>query len=157
MALKPVTFTLNGEAKAAFIEDGQNLLDLLRRGVGDLSPKYGCGQGTCGACTVLLDGEPHLSCLVLGEAAQGRRIETAAGLATPALHPLQEAFMERFAAQCGYCTPGMLMAAKALLDRNPRPDREGVIEAIGGNICRCTGYEPIIASILDVAEGRKRA
>jgi carbon-monoxide dehydrogenase small subunit len=157
MALKPVTFTLNGEAKAAFIEDGQNLLDLLRRGVGDLSPKYGCGQGTCGACTVLLDGEPHLSCLVLGEAAQGRRIETAAGLATPALHPLQEAFMERFAAQCGYCTPGMLMAAKALLDRNPRPDREEVIEAIGGNICRCTGYEPIIASILDVAEGRKRA
>ncbi|HZH47581.1 MAG TPA: (2Fe-2S)-binding protein [Roseococcus sp.] len=157
MALKPVTFTLNGEAKAAFTEDGQNLLDLLRRGVGDLSPKYGCGQGTCGACTVLLDGEPHLSCLVLGEAAQGRRIETAAGLATPALHPLQEAFMERFAAQCGYCTPGMLMAAKALLDRNPRPDREEVIEAIGGNICRCTGYEPIIASILDVAEGRKRA
>ena len=157
MALKPVTFTLNGEAKAAFIEDGQNLLYLLRRGVGDLSPKYGCGQGTCGACTVLLDGEPHLSCLVLGEAAQGRRIETAAGLATPALHPLQEAFMERFAAQCGYCTPGMLMAAKALLDRNPRPDREEVIEAIGGNICRCTGYEPIIASILDVAEGRKRA
>ena len=157
MALKPVTFTLNGEAKAAFTEDGQNLLDLLRRGVGDLSPKYGCGQGTCGACTVLLDGEPHLSCLVLGEAAQGRRIETAAGLATPALHPLQEAFMERFAAQCGYCTPGMLMAAKALLDRNPRPDREEVIEAISGNICRCTGYEPIIASILDVAEGRKRA
>jgi aerobic carbon-monoxide dehydrogenase small subunit len=157
MALKPVTFTLNGEAKAAFTEDGQNLLDLLRRGVGDLSPKYGCGQGTCGACTVLLDGKPQLSCLLLGEAVQGRRIETAAGLATPALHPLQEAFMERFAAQCGYCTPGMLMAAKALLDRNPRPDREEVIEAIAGNICRCTGYEPIIAAILDVAEGRKRA
>ena len=157
MALKPVTFTLNGEAKAAFTEDGQNLLDLLRRGVGDLSPKYGCGQGTCGACTVLLDGEPQLSCLLLGEAVQGRRIETAAGLATPALHPLQDAFMERFAAQCGYCTPGMLMAAKALLDRNPRPDREAVIEAIAGNICRCTGYEPIIAAILDVAEGRKRA
>ena len=157
MALKPVTFTLNGEAKAAFTDDGQNLLDLLRRGVGDLSPKYGCGQGTCGACTVLLDGEPHLSCLVLGEAAQGKRIETAAGLATPALHPLQEAFMERFAAQCGYCTPGMLMAAKALLDRSLRPNREEVIEAISGNICRCTGYEPIIAAILDVAEGRKRA
>ena len=157
MALKPVTFTLNGEAKAAFTDDGQNLLDLLRRGVGDLSPKYGCGQGTCGACTVLLDGEPHLSCLVLGEAAQGRRIETAAGLATPALHPLQEAFMDRFAAQCGYCTPGMLMAAKALLDRNPGPTREEVIEAIGGNLCRCTGYEPIIAAILDVAAEGKRA
>jgi carbon-monoxide dehydrogenase small subunit len=157
MALKPVTFTLNGEARAAFTEDGQNLLDLLRRGVGDLSPKYGCGQGTCGACTVLVDGEPHLSCLMLAETVQGRRVETAAGLGTARLHPLQEAFMERFAAQCGYCTPGMLMSAKALLDRNPRPSREEVIEAIAGNLCRCTGYDPIIAAILDVAEGRIRA
>ncbi len=157
MALKPVTFTLNGEAKAAFSEDGQNLLDFLRRGVGDLSPKFGCGQGACGACTVLVDGEPHLSCLMLAEAVQGRRVETAAGLGQARLHPLQEAFMERFAAQCGYCTPGMLMSAKALLDRNPRPSREEVIEAIAGNLCRCTGYEPIIAAILDVAEGRIRA
>jgi carbon-monoxide dehydrogenase small subunit len=157
MALKPVTFTLNGEDRAAFAEDGQNLLDFLRRGVGDLSPKYGCGQGTCGACTVLVDGEPHLSCLMLAETSQGLRIETAAGLAKSAPHPLQEAFMERFAAQCGYCTPGMLMAAKALLERNPRPGREEVIEAISGNLCRCTGYEPIIAAILDVAEGRRRA
>jgi carbon-monoxide dehydrogenase small subunit len=157
MALKPVTFALNGEAKAAFTEDGQNLLDLLRRGVGDLSPKYGCGQGTCGACTVLVDGEPHLSCLMLAETVQGRRVETAAGLGQARLHPLQEAFMERFAAQCGYCTPGMLMSARALLDRNPRPSREEVIEAIAGNLCRCTGYEPIIAAILDVAEGRIRA
>lgn len=157
MALKPVTFTLNGEAKAAFTEDGQNLLDFLRRGVGDLSPKYGCGQGTCGACTVLVDGEPHLACLTLAELAQGRRVETAAGLGQARLHPLQEAFMERFAAQCGYCTPGMLMSAKALLERNPRPSREEIIEGIGGNLCRCTGYEPIIAAILDVAEGRIRA
>lgn len=157
MALKPITFTLNGEAKAAFAEDGQNLLDLLRRGIGDLSPKYGCGQGTCGACTVIVDGEPKLSCLMLGEAAQGARIETAAGLGGARPDPLQEAFMERFAAQCGYCTPGMLMAAKALLARNPRPSREEVIEGIAGNLCRCTGYEPIIAAILDVAEGRMRA
>jgi carbon-monoxide dehydrogenase small subunit len=157
MALKPVTFTLNGEAKAAFTEDGQNLLDFLRRGVGDLSPKFGCGQGSCGACTVLVDGEPHLACLMLAEMVQGRRVETAAGLGTARLHPLQEAFMERFAAQCGYCTPGMLMSARALLDRNPRPSREEVIEAIAGNLCRCTGYEPIIAAILDVAEGRIRA
>ncbi len=156
MALKPVTFTLNGEAKAAFTEGGQNLLDFLRRGVGDLSPKYGCGQGACGACTVLVDGAPHLACLVLAEAVQGRHVETAAGLGTARLHLLQEAFMERFAAQCGYCTPGMLMSAKALLDRNPRPSRDEVIEAIAGNICRCTGYEPIIAAILDVAEGRSR-
>lgn len=157
MPLKPVTFTLNGEAKAAFTEDGQNLLDFLRRGVGDLSPKYGCGQGTCGACTVLVDGEPHLACLMLAETVQGRAIETAAGLGPARLHPLQEAFMERFAAQCGYCTPGMLMSAKALLDRNPRPNRAEIIEAIAGNLCRCTGYEPIIAAILDVAEGRIRA
>jgi carbon-monoxide dehydrogenase small subunit len=157
MALKPVTFTLNGMAKAAFAEDGQNLLDFLRRSVGDLSPKFGCGQGGCGACTVLVDGAPVLSCLMLAEAAQGARIDTTAGLAGAGLHPLQEAFMDRFAAQCGYCTPGMLMAAKALLDRNPRPTREEVIEGISGNICRCTGYEPIIAAILDVAEGRVRA
>ncbi len=157
MSMKPVTLTLNGTAKAGFATDGQNLLDFLRRGLGDLSPKYGCGQGTCGACTVLVDGEPHLACLMLAEAAEGRRIETTAGLAGATLHPLQEAFMDRFAAQCGYCTPGMLMAAKALLDRSPRPTREEVIEAISGNLCRCTGYEPIIAAILDVAEGRASA
>jgi len=157
MAKKPVTFTLNGAERAAFTEDGQNLLELLRRGVGDLTPKYGCGQGTCGACTVLVDGEPHLACLMLGEAAQGRRIETVAGLAGAGLHPLQEAFMTRFAAQCGYCTPGMLMSAKALLDRNPRPSRADVVEAIAGNLCRCTGYEPIIDAILSVAEGRVSA
>ena len=127
---------------------GQNLLDLLRRTVGDLSPKYGCGQGGCGACTVLVDGKPHLSCLMLAEAAEGRRIETAAGLSDgPELHPLQTAFMQCFAAQCGYCTPGMLMAAKALLDDNPSPTRQDIIDAISGNLCRCTGYEPILAAI----------
>jgi len=157
MAKKPVTFTLNGAERAAFAEEGQNLLDFLRRGVGDLSPKYGCGQGGCGACTVLVDGEPQLSCLTLAEAVAGRRVETTAGLGRGAPHPLQEAFMEHFAAQCGYCTPGMLMAAKALLDRNPRPSREEVVEAIGGNLCRCTGYEPIIAAILAAAHGRAPA
>jgi len=155
MALKPVTFILNGEPKAAFTEDGQNLLDMLRRGVGDLSPKYGCAQGSCGACSVLIDGEPQLACLVLAEAVEGHSLETAAALGNAKLHPLQEAFMQRFAAQCGYCTPGMLMAAKALLNTNPRPSRDEVIEAISGNLCRCTGYEPIIAAILDVAEGRQ--
>jgi aerobic carbon-monoxide dehydrogenase small subunit len=157
MATKPVTFTLNGAAKAAFAGDGENLLDFLRRRVGDMSPKFGCGQGGCGACTVLVDGVPQLSCLVLAETVVGKRVETAAGLGTAKLHPLQEAFMNRFAAQCGYCTPGMMMAARALLDRNPRPTREEVVEAISGNLCRCTGYEPIIAAILDVAEGRVRA
>jgi len=153
MAKKPIQFHLNGSEKALFVEDGQNLLDVLRRGVGDLTPKYGCGQGTCGTCTVLIDGEPHLSCLTLGETVEGRQISTTAGLPNGSeLHPLQTAFMEEFAAQCGYCTPGMLMAAKALLDRNPNPSREDVVEAISGNICRCTGYEPIINAILSAAK-----
>jgi aerobic carbon-monoxide dehydrogenase small subunit len=157
MAKKPVTFTLNGSERAAFTEEGLNLLEFLRRGVGDLSPKYGCGQGTCGACTVIIDGEAHLSCLTLADAVQNRRVETASGLAGGTTHPLQEAFMEHFAAQCGYCTPGMLMAAKVLLDRNPSPTRADVIEAISGNLCRCTGYEPIIAAILATANMRVSA
>lgn len=149
MTKKPVQFQLNGSPAAVFAEEGQNLLDLLRRGVGDLSPKYGCGQGTCGSCTVIIDGEPRLSCLTLAETVEGQHVETTNGLADgPDLHALQEAFMENFAAQCGYCTPGMLMAAKALLDRTPRPSREEIVEAISGNICRCTGYEPIIDAIL---------
>lgn len=153
MAKKPIQFHLNGSEKALFVEDGQNLLDVLRRGVGDLTPKYGCGQGTCGTCTVLIDGEPHLSCLTLAETVEGRKISTTAGLQNGSeLHPLQKAFMEGFAAQCGYCTPGMLMAAKSLLDRNPNPSREEVVEAISGNICRCTGYEPIINAILAAAK-----
>ena len=151
----PVTFTLNGAEAATFVEQGANLLDVLRRGVGDLSPKYGCGQGGCGACTVLIDGEPHLSCLTLAETVQGRTVDTAGGIADgPDLHPLQKAFMEGFAAQCGYCTPGMLMAAKSLLDRNPNPSREEIEEAISGNLCRCTGYEPIIDAIQTAARGR---
>lgn len=152
MAQKPVQFRLNGAEKAVFVADGQNVLDMLRRGVGDLTPKFGCGQGTCGTCTVLIDGEPHLACLTLAETVEGRQVSTAAGLASGnVLHPLQVAFMEQFAAQCGYCTPGMLMAAKSLLDRNPNPSREEVVEAISGNICRCTGYEPIINAILAAA------
>jgi carbon-monoxide dehydrogenase small subunit len=154
----PIAFTLNGAGRAAFADPGQNLLDFLRRAVGDLTPKYGCGQGGCGACTVVVDGETVLACLTLAESVAGKRVETAAGLATgAALHPLQLAFMEHFAAQCGYCTPGMLISAKALLDRNPNPSRAEIVEAIAGNLCRCTGYEPIIAAIESVAAGRTRA
>ncbi len=152
MAKTPVEFRLNGADKAVFVDGGGNLLDALRRGVGDTSPKFGCGQGTCGVCTVLIDGEPQLACLTLAETCNGRSIETALGLSNgPNLHPLQLAFMEHFAAQCGFCTSGMLMAAKALLDRNTAPSRAEVVEAISGNICRCTGYEPIINAILDAA------
>ncbi|MEO0819981.1 MAG: (2Fe-2S)-binding protein [Pseudomonadota bacterium] len=157
MARTPVQFRLNGAETAVFVDPGANLLDVLRRGVGDMTPKYGCGQGTCGTCTVLVDGRPQVACLTLAESVAGRAVETAAGLGEgAALDPLQDAFMEHFAAQCGYCTPGMLMAAKALLARQPSPTREQVIEAISGNICRCTGYEPIVAAILDAAARRRQ-
>jgi aerobic carbon-monoxide dehydrogenase small subunit len=153
----PIQFRLNGEEVATFAESGANLLDVLREAVGDLSVKGGCWQGTCGTCTVLIDGAPRLSCITLAESCAGKSIESVAGMRRGAdLHPLQSAFMERFAAQCGYCTPGMLMAAKALLDRNPNPSREEVVDAICGNICRCTGYEPIIAAVLDAARGDNR-
>lgn len=155
MPKTPVSFVLNGKDTSVFTEPGANLLDMLRRDVGDLTPNYGCGQGTCGACTVLIDGVPHLSCLTLAPLAEGRQVETVAGLADgPDLHALQKAFVEGFAAQCGYCTPGMLLAAKALLEKNPRPSRDEVIEAISGNLCRCTGYEPIVDAILAAAHGR---
>ena len=151
---KPVNFRLNGSEVSAVAGDGQNLLDFLRRSVGDLSPKFGCAQGGCGACSVIIDGSLMLSCLTLAETADGCDIQTAAGLADgPALHPLQTAFMESFAAQCGYCTPGMLMAAKALLDRNPAPSREDIVEAVSGNLCRCTGYEPIIDAVVKASPG----
>ncbi|MEO9898654.1 MAG: (2Fe-2S)-binding protein [Paracoccaceae bacterium] len=152
MAKTPVTFTLNDAETALFVDPGAPLIDVLRRGAGDLTPKHGCGQGTCGACTVMIDGRPHLSCLTLAETIDGRSVRTTGGLANgPELHPLQTAFMEGFAAQCGFCTSGMLMAAKALLDHKPNPTRDDVIEAISGNLCRCTGYEPIVDAILIAA------
>jgi carbon-monoxide dehydrogenase small subunit len=152
MSKTAVQFRHNGLDAAVFVDGGASLLAALRDGLGDTAPKYGCGQGTCGVCTVLIDGEPYLSCLTLAESCQGRTVETASGMKDgPTLHPLQAAFMEHFAAQCGFCTPGMLMAAKALIDRNPAPTRAEVVEAISGNICRCTGYEPIINAILAAA------
>ena len=157
MPKKPVSFVLNSSPVSVFVEEGGNLLDELRRTVGDLSPKYGCGQGTCGACTVLIDGEPHLSCLVMAERVEGKSIESTSGLANgPELHPLQSAFIDGFAAQCGFCSPGMLMAAKALLDQNASPSREEVTEAISGNLCRCTGYDAIVDAILVAAESIRR-
>ncbi|MGD9915120.1 MAG: (2Fe-2S)-binding protein [Rhizobiaceae bacterium] len=148
----PIQFTLNGEERAEFGESGSTLLTALREKFGDTSPKGGCHQGTCGACSVMIDGELRLSCLTLAESCEGATIETTAGLARDgAMHPLQRAFLDGFAAQCGFCTPGMLMAAKALLDHNPTPTRDDVVEAISGNICRCTGYEPIINAVLSAA------
>jgi aerobic carbon-monoxide dehydrogenase small subunit len=158
MAKLPVQFRLNGSDRAAFVDPADNLLTTLRRGMGDFGPKYGCGQGTCGVCTVMVDGELQLACLTLAISCEGKHVETVSGMADgPDLHPLQSAFMEHFAAQCGFCTPGMLTAAKALLAKNPNPTRDEVVEGISGNICRCTGYEPIIEAILSVAGNRNAA
>ena len=153
----PLQFRHNGRDVALFVDGGANLLAALRDQLGDMTPKFGCGQGGCGACTVLVDGAAQLACLTLAASVDGRSVETLESLKDgPRLHPLQQAFMDHFAAQCGYCTPGMLMASKALLDRNPRPTRGQVVEAISGNICRCTGYEAIIEAVLDAAQ-RPRA
>lgn len=153
MTKAAIEFTLNDQAQNEFVETGSTLLALLRGRLGLYSTKAGCHQGTCGACTIIVEGEPHLACLTLAERCQGREITTLEGLTKDgALHPLQQAFLEGFAAQCGFCTPGMILAAKSLLDRNPQPTRDEVVDAISGNICRCTGYEPIIAAILTAAE-----
>jgi len=161
MARVPLTFTVNGAEQAEFIESGTILAVVLRDKLGLTATKIGCGQGTCGACTVLIDGELALSCLVPAERAEGKSVTTVEGLARDGeLDPVQRAFADGYAAQCGYCTSGMIMAAKALLDANPDPDRAAVVDAISGNICRCTGYEPIINAILSAAaemRGRKSA
>jgi carbon-monoxide dehydrogenase small subunit len=152
-----IGFTLNDQDQSELIDSGSTLLSVLRGKLGLYSTKAGCHQGSCGACTVIIDGEPRLSCLTLAERCEGKTVTTLEGLARDgALHPLQQAFMEGFAAQCGFCTPGMILAAKALLDRNSDPSREDVIDAISGNICRCTGYEPIIDAIV-MAAGEMRA
>jgi aerobic carbon-monoxide dehydrogenase small subunit len=151
-----VQFCLNGVERAETIDSCATLLATLRSKFGDLSVKPGCLQGTCGACTVLVNGEIHLACLTLAEDCEGKNIDTVRGLEDETgLHPLQQAFIDCFAAQCGFCTPGMIMAAKALLDGNRDPTRAQVIEAISGNICRCTGYEPIITAILQAAASRR--
>jgi carbon-monoxide dehydrogenase small subunit len=154
----PLQVVLNGEERAEFVESGSTLLEALRGRFADMSPKGGCRQGTCGGCSVLIDGELKLSCLVLAETCGGASIETTTGLSRDGvMHPLQRAFLDGFAAQCGFCTPGMIMAAKALLDKNPTPSRQDVIDALSGNVCRCTGYEPIINAVLAAAQAKTPA
>jgi len=139
---------VNGEDHDLAAAPHKTLLEVLREEMGLTGTKHGCELGECGTCTVLVDGRPVLSCLALPIELEGRAITTVEGLAGAGrLHPLQQAFAELGAAQCGYCTPGMLMAAKALLDRNPTPTRAEVVEAISGNICRCTGYGQIVEAV----------
>ena len=154
MSHATLEFRLNGRHRTELIAGGETLLSLLRHRLDITSLKQGCRQGTCGVCTVIVDGEPRLSCITLAATCDGRSVETVESLPGPdGLHPLQQAFMDHFAAQCGFCTTGMLMAAKALLDANPSPTRDDVADAIGGNICRCTGYEPIVEAVLAAAGG----
>jgi len=140
--------TVNGEAAEASAAPYKTLLEVLREDLGLTGTKHGCELGECGACTVLLDGEPVLSCLALAIECEGRSVQTIEGLARgPELHPLQAAFSDFGGSQCGYCTPGVIMTAKALLDRNPQPSRQEIKEATAGNLCRCTGYNQIVEAI----------
>lgn len=149
----PIQFKLNGRMVKVEAPATINLLTLLRDYVNVTSPKFGCEQGNCGACTVILDGEAVNSCMVLGLIVDGREVTTVEGIGTPQNpHPLQVAITEHYGAQCGFCTPGMIMASKALLDKNPHPSREEVVDGIVGNVCRCTGYNKIVDSILAAAE-----
>jgi carbon-monoxide dehydrogenase small subunit len=141
-------FVVNGEPRAVAFPAHHTLLEVLREELGLTGTKHGCELGECGTCTVLLDGAPVLSCLVLAQEAAGRAIETVEGLQQGnRLHPLQAAFADLGAAQCGYCTPGILMAAKALLAENPSPTRDEVAAALAGNLCRCTGYVKILEAV----------
>ena len=148
----PVSTTVNGDPQEFLCDAGESLLDALRWQLGLTGSKEGCGTGDCGACTVVLDGEMVCSCLVLAAEAEGRRVETIEGLADGSeLHPVQRQFLEHGALQCGFCTPGMIVAAKALLDRNPDPSESELRYWLAGNLCRCTGYDKIIRAVQDAA------
>jgi carbon-monoxide dehydrogenase small subunit len=152
----PIRLDVNGKIREVRVRVHWTLLYVLREELGLAGPKLACGSGECGACTVLMDGKAVPSCLVLAAQAEGKKIITIEGLADGLkLHPLQEAFVKHGATQCGFCTPGMILSAKALLDENPCPTEEDVREAIAGNLCRCTGYSDIVEAIMDAASKMK--
>lgn len=144
-----ISLIVNGKSYQVSVEPSETLLDVLRDKLGLTGTKKGCDTGNCGACTVLIDGKSVPSCLVLAVSARGREITTIEGLAEGEnLHPLQKAFIDHFAVQCGFCTPGMILSAKALLDENPNPTEEEVRLALAGNLCRCAGYYKIVEAVL---------
>jgi carbon-monoxide dehydrogenase small subunit len=143
-----LALTVNGEEQQVLVPVHRTLLEVLREDLGLTGTKHGCELGECGTCTVLVDGRPQLSCLLLPIQVAGSEITTIEGMGSTAdLHPLQQAFAELGAAQCGYCTPGMLLAARALLDERPHPARDEIREALAGNLCRCTGYAKIVEAV----------
>lgn len=155
--MNQVTLTVNGERETIAVEPHQTLLEALRLGLGLTGTKYGCNQGVCGSCTVLIDGKPGRACLALAIACNGRTIETIEGLAEGGKpSPLQQAFVETGAVQCGYCTPGMILAAEALLRRRKKPDTTQIREALAGNLCRCSGYAKIVEAV-QLASDRRPA
>jgi len=149
-------FTLNGEEKSLDIEPGISALELIRNTLDLKGTKEGCGIGECGACTIMVDGKAVNACLIFAAQLDGRSVLTVEGLSRgDALHPIQQSFIDHHAVQCGFCTPGILMSTHALLKENPQPARDEIVKAISGNLCRCTGYQSIIAGIEDAA-GRCR-
>lgn len=153
---KVIKLTINGESVEAAVEPNKTLLHFLREDLGLTGTKHGCGLGDCGACTVIMDGKAVNSCLVLAIQAQGKDILTIEGLAVDGrLHPLQQAFVDKGAIQCGFCSPGMILSAKAFLDTNPKPTELEIRTAISGNLCRCTGYQKIVEAIESAAERLK--
>jgi carbon-monoxide dehydrogenase small subunit len=151
--LKEIKLTVNNQPYRLSVLPWRTLLEVIREDLGLTGTKEGCGLGECGACTVLMDGQAVNSCLVLATEADGREITTIEGLAQgDKLHPIQQAFVEHGGLQCGFCTPGMILSAKALLDQNPTPSEEEIKQGISGNLCRCTGYTKIIESIRAAAE-----
>ena len=148
-----ITAIINGEETEFLCEPHQSLLEVLRETLGLMGAKEGCNNGNCGSCNVILDGKLVNSCLVLGVEIQGRNVTTIEGIATPqGLHPLQQKFIEHAALQCGYCTPGFIVASKALFDQNPDPSEHEVRAWLAGNLCRCTGYDRIVKAVLDAAD-----
>jgi len=153
-----VQTTINQEAVQFLCEPRQSLLEVLREELGLTGVKEGCGDGNCGACSVILDGRLVNSCLVLAVEAQGRSVTTVEGIALPGgLHPIQEEFLKHAALQCGVCTPGFIVATKALLDHNPHPSEAEVRQWLAGNLCRCTGYDKIVRAVLSAAERMSEA
>ncbi|MDP2606167.1 MAG: (2Fe-2S)-binding protein [Deltaproteobacteria bacterium] len=152
---KRISITVNGESYEREVVPATSLLDFLRTDLNLTGTKEGCGEGECGACAVIVNGRLVDSCLILAVEADGQKIQTVEGVSRNGrLHPLQKAFAEKGAAQCGFCTPGMIMAAKNLLDHNPKPTAEEALKAIAGNLCRCTGYGSIVDAILSAAKER---